>query len=53
MENYHATCEDIANVFSKIKNKEILNETIILNGQAEYKASKIISQKSNKIEKGI
>lgn len=37
VENYYVTYEDIADVFSKIKNKGILNETIILNGQAEYK----------------
>ena len=37
VENYHTTYEDVANVFTKIKNKGILNETIILNGQAEYK----------------
>ncbi len=37
VENYHVTYEDIAKVFSKIKNKGILNETIILNGQVEYK----------------
>ncbi len=48
VENYNATYEDIAKVFSKIKNKGILNETIILNGQAEYKTDKITLQKSNK-----
>lgn len=37
VEKYNVTYEDIVNVFSKIKNKGILNETIILNGQAEYK----------------
>ena len=37
VENYNVTYEDIAKVFSKIKNKGILNETIILNGQAGYK----------------
>ena len=48
VENYHATYEDIADVFTKIKNKGILNETIILNGQAQYKTDKITLQKSNK-----
>lgn len=48
VENYHATYEDIADVFSKIKNKGILNETIILNGQAKYETDKITLQKSNK-----
>lgn len=28
VENYHATYEDIANVFTKIKNKGILNEQL-------------------------
>lgn len=51
IENYHATYEDIAKVFSKIKNKGILNGTIILNRQAEYKASKITWQKSNENRK--
>lgn len=51
VENYHVTYEDVANVFSKIKNKGILNETIILNGQAEYKKDRITSQKSNKNRK--
>ena len=37
VENYNATYEDVAKVFSKIKNKGILYEKIILNGQAEYK----------------
>lgn len=37
MEKYNTTYEDIANVFSKIKNKGILNETIILKGQANYR----------------
>lgn len=48
MENYHVTYEDIANVFTKIKSKRILNKTIILNGQAEYKTGRIIRKKSNK-----
>ena len=48
VENYHTTYEDIVDVFSKIKNKGILNETIILNGQAEYK---ITLQKRNKSTK--
>lgn len=48
VENYHATYEDIADVFSKIKDKGILNETIILNGQAEYKIDKITLQRRNK-----
>lgn len=48
VENYHATYEDITDVFSKIKNKGILNETIILNGQAQYKTDRITLQKSNK-----
>lgn len=51
VENYHATCEDIADVFSKIKNKGILNETIILNGQAKYKIDKITLQRKNKSTK--
>ncbi len=37
VENYNVTYEDVAKVFSKIKNKGILNETIILDGQAECK----------------
>lgn len=37
VENYNTTYEDIANVFCKIKNKGILNETIILKGQANYR----------------
>lgn len=51
VENYHATYEDITKVFSKIKNKGILNETIILNGQAQYKTDKITLQKRNKSTK--
>ena len=46
--NYHATYEDVADVFSKIKNKGILNETIILNGRAKYKSDRITLLKSNK-----
>lgn len=48
IENYYATYEDIADVFSKIKNKGILKETIILNGQAQYKTGKITLQKREK-----
>lgn len=51
VENYNVTYEDIVNVFSKIKNKGILNETIILNGQDEYKTNKITLQKGNKNRK--
>ncbi len=49
VENYHATYEDVAKVFTKIKNKGILNETIILKGQAEYKKNKtVVKSKSKK-----
>lgn len=48
IENYHVTCEDIAKVFSKIKNKGILNETIILKGQANYKMNKTVVKSENK-----
>lgn len=37
VKNYNVTYDDVAKVFSKIKNKGILNETIILDGQAECK----------------
>ena len=49
VKNYNVTYEDITKVFSKIKNKGILNETIILNGQAEYKTgNKDMKKKSKK-----
>ncbi len=51
VENYNVNYEDIVKVFSKIRNKGILNETIILNGQAEYKTHKITSQRRNKSTK--
>ena len=52
VENYHTTYEDVENVFTKIKNKGILNETIILNGQAEYKTgNKDRKRKSKKYVK--
>ena len=51
VENYNVNYEDIVKVFSKIRNKGILNETIILNGQAEYKTHKITLQKRNKSTK--
>ena len=52
VENYHTTYEDVANVFTKIKNKGILNETLILNGQAEYKTgNKDRKRKSKKYVK--
>ena len=48
VENYHATYEDVAKVFSEIKNKGILKEAIIMNGQANYKMNKTVVQKENK-----
>lgn len=48
VQNYHVTYEDIANVFSKIKNKGMLNETIILKGQANYKMNKTVVKSENK-----
>ena len=49
VKNYNVTYEDITKVFSKIKNKGILNETIILNGQAEYKTGNKDRKKKSKI----
>lgn len=48
VKNYNVTYEDITKVFSKIKNKGILNETIILNGQAEYKTGNKDRKKKSK-----
>lgn len=46
--NYNVTYSDIEKVFYKIKEKEILNEPIILDGQARLKTDILTSQKSNK-----
>ena len=46
--NYNVTYNDITEVFKKIKNQGILNEPIILDGQAKLKTDILTSQKSNK-----
>lgn len=51
MGNCNVTYSDIIEVFKRIKNKGILNEPIVLNGQARYKKDMLTSQRSNKIEK--
>ena len=46
--NYNVTYDDITEVFKRIKNKCILNEPIILDGQARYKNDMSILHNSNK-----
>lgn len=46
--NYNITYNDITEVFKRIKNQGILNEPIILDGQARYKNEMPILYNGNK-----
>lgn len=46
--NYNVTYDDITEVFKKIKDKGILNESIILDGHAKYKKDMLILHNCNK-----